>query len=205
MMFRHFVHAPGMTGKTYTMLTSTFAHQTPLHILFNTVAFWSFGTIALMSSQFARASPFSASEHERQLRASRSERLPGESSLTPHFLAFYCTAGTFAALVSHLVLVVRFRRAIMTSPARLYPNAHNNAQLSEKLLKIGSHASLGASGAVYAMIAMTACAVPDTRVQLIFLPFFSFPLAYGVAGAVAFDVAGVLFKFARFDPWAHLG
>jgi rhomboid-like protein len=52
--------------------------------------------------------------------------------------------------------------------------------------------SLGASGAIYAALTLTACAFPDTSVGLIFIPFFSLPIGLGVAGMVTFDIIGLI-------------
>lgn len=39
-MARNFLHSPA-SGRTYTMLTSTFSHRGGLHFLFNNIALWS--------------------------------------------------------------------------------------------------------------------------------------------------------------------
>lgn len=52
--------------------------------------------------------------------------------------------------------------------------------------------SLGASGAIYAALTVTACAFPDSHVGIIFVPFISFPIGLGVAGMVGIDLLGLV-------------
>ncbi|EOR01536.1 hypothetical protein E3P77_03117 [Wallemia ichthyophaga] len=65
--------------------------------------------------------------------------------------------------------------------------------------------SLGASGAVYSTLVMSAYSNPDIKVNLIFLPFFGFPISTGVMAMVGFDVAGLLAGWKLLDHAAHLG
>ena len=64
---------------------------------------------------------------------------------------------------------------------------------------------MGSSGALWAVVAMTACTSPDTGISLIFLPFVSFPIKYGVASLIALDVVGLVRGWKVFDHVAHLG
>lgn len=41
--------------------------------------------------------------------------------------------------------------------------------------------------------------------SLIFLPFLSFPIGWGVSGMVALDMLGAARGWALFDHYAHLG
>lgn len=83
--------------------------------------------------------------------------------------------------------MVRLPRLLRTlaSPARL-----SSAQA------LASHAailpSLGASGAIYAALTVTACAFPDSNVGIILIPFISFPIWAGVGGMVALDLVGLI-------------
>lgn len=174
-MTRNFVHRPS-SNRLHTMVSSIYSHQTFLHFLFNNVALWSFGGSALIY----------ASSHFTSARIA-------ESSSTPHFLAFFATAGLFAATVSHLVSAIRFRRIA--------------SLLSLPVAKstVGRQASLGASGAVYACLVMSACAFPEAQLGIIFLPFVAFPIGVGVAGLVAADITGIVLGWRMFDHWAHLG
>lgn len=74
-MNRLFLHST--SSHPLTMLSSVFSHRTPMHLAFNMLALWSFGTIL----------------HDRLGRE--------------HFLAFYTTAGLGASLGSHLVKLWR--------------------------------------------------------------------------------------------------
>jgi rhomboid-like protein len=51
--------------------------------------------------------------------------------------------------------------------------------------------SLGASGAIYAAVTMTALGFPNVMVSLIFLPAISVPIQYGVGALVVLDAVGV--------------
>lgn len=69
-MSKWFLHST--TSHPVTMLTSVFSHRTPMHLGFNMIALWSFGTLL----------------HDRLGRE--------------HFLAFYTTTGLTASIGSHL-------------------------------------------------------------------------------------------------------
>ncbi|KAL9965702.1 hypothetical protein ACROYT_G029541 [Oculina patagonica] len=66
-------------------------------------------------------------------------------------------------------------------------------------------ASLGASGALLAVLSYVCINQPDTRLALVFLPFFTFSAAKGLLAIVGIDVAGLLFRWKLFDHAAHLG
>ena len=64
-------------------------------------------------------------------------------------------------------------------------------------------ASLGASGAIYAAVTVSALAYPNADVRLL-LPPITMPISWGVGGMVTLDIAGILFGWRLFDHWAHL-
>lgn len=132
-MRRNFLHAPA-SGRTYTMLTSTFSHRGGLHFFFNHYAMWSFGAASLAT--------FSITS---------SDYTP-QASLTPHVFAFFCTAGIASALSSHLLTALSFR----------FVAARRG--LAAAKMSIGRMGSLGASGSAYAMVVMTALSFPDNAV-----------------------------------------
>lgn len=72
---RAFLHST--TSHPFTMVSSIFSHRTPMHLAFNMLALWSFGTIL----------------HDRLGRE--------------HFLAFYTTVGLGASLGSHMAKLWR--------------------------------------------------------------------------------------------------
>ncbi|KAN0050321.1 hypothetical protein ACTA71_003440 [Dictyostelium dimigraforme] len=76
--------------------------------------------------------------------------------------------------------------------------------LTYKLL-VGSYAtpSIGASGSVLSMIS-SAIFFQDSRVSLIFFPFFDFPGTFALAAMVVFDFCGLLVPlFGRKTPLDH--
>jgi rhomboid-like protein len=84
--------------------------------------------------------------------------------------------------------------------------------------------SLGASGAIYGAVALTALAFPEAQVSLFIPPSYPISIQWGVGGLLLMDTVGILrgwrcvclgFSFIRgvylcercrfFDHWAHLG
>ena len=65
--------------------------------------------------------------------------------------------------------------------------------------------SLGASGAIYAAVSLTALGFPDSEVSLIFLPGILIPSQAAVGGLVCLDILGVIRGWRMFDHYAHLG
>jgi rhomboid-like protein len=52
--------------------------------------------------------------------------------------------------------------------------------------------SLGASGAIYATVTLTALAFPHTEISLIIPPSFPIPIQWGVGAFVGLDILGAL-------------
>ncbi|KAF8318765.1 hypothetical protein DL93DRAFT_2109316 [Clavulina sp. PMI_390] len=180
-MMRHFLHDP-LSGRSYTLLTSVFSHQSFPHLLFNSLALNSFGAaFDVVDSQ-------------------RPDVLHmAHSTNRWHFLGFYLGAGLFASTLSHVVstriVLPRLLKAL-ADPAKASALKPNEAMISP---------SLGASGAIYGVVAMTALALPETNISLIFLPMVPFPITFGVGGMVALDIIGIIRGWKMFDHWAHLG
>ncbi|KAK1922274.1 hypothetical protein DB88DRAFT_390088 [Papiliotrema laurentii] len=191
-MRKWFLHRPVVFSaprqkwqETVTLFTSTVSHQSFPHLAFNSIALCSFGAAAF--SYLASPPP-------------DTPRI-ASSTHTPHFYAFLLTAGLASSLASHLwTNLVRLPRLVrlLNNPARLSSPQALAAQQ-------GVMPSLGASGAIYAALTLTACAFPDTSVGLIFIPFFSLPIGLGVAGMVTFDIIGLIRGWRAFDHVAHLG
>ena len=84
----------------------------------------------------------------------------------------------------------------LTAPLKRFrrtPKAVDAAAKAEVTAKdIDILPSLGASGAIYALVTMTALAYPDAQVFLLFPPGLPLPITWGVGGMVALDVVGVL-------------
>lgn len=97
------------------------------------------------------------------------------------FLAFYLTGGVFASLVS----------------------------LLEKAATRSMLPSLGASGAIAASIGYICMMVPDSYINIIFLPQWKFTAQNAIYGFVVFEtlclLVGVFTRFKLFDNAAHLG
>ncbi|RXK36554.1 hypothetical protein M231_06164 [Tremella mesenterica] len=192
-MKRWFTHRPVVLGggvkrewaNTVTLFTSVISHQSLPHLAFNSLALYGFGSAAY--AYLVSPLPTSTS-------------LPS-STHTPHFLAFLLAAGLFSSLSSHLwTNIFRLPRLLTTlrSPARI--SSAEALAAHQSILP-----SLGASGAIYAALTMTAMAFPDSHVSLIFLPFVSIPIGLGVSGMVALDLLGLIRGWRMFDHVAHLG
>ncbi|KAK8805867.1 hypothetical protein WA158_002523 [Blastocystis sp. Blastoise] len=97
---------------------------------------------------------------------------------TDHFYAFYLSSAFVSGLASYLAKFVFHTVGI---------------------------ASLGASGAVYAISTYAMMERPDLRVSLIFLPFLGVPCSYALFGLAAFELYSLFFKSFGFDNMAHLG
>ena len=96
---------------------------------------------------------------------------------TEQFIAFYLTGGTVSSLVSYY-------------------------------FKIATHSkipSLGASGALLAVIAVCCIEQPDARLSILFLPFFTFSAQTALYSLIAVDVTGIILRWQLFDHAAHLG
>ncbi|KAJ2715790.1 hypothetical protein H4R19_001004 [Coemansia spiralis] len=93
-----------------------------------------------------------------------------------HFTAFYLSAGVLSGLASHLLAPLR--------PALILP-------------------SLGASGAVYGVIAAAMMLFPDSQIALIFLPFMPFTISQGFPALMTYDLIGAVLGWRAFNHIAH--
>ncbi|KAI0351368.1 rhomboid-domain-containing protein [Trametes cingulata] len=209
-MMNSFTHNP-LSGKSYTLLTSVFSHENFFHLAFNCMALASFGAAA--SQQLMIRSK--AVEQERGVL----------SEPTPkwHLLAVFISAGLFASLVSHVAyarwqyprLIARLKaehsspsafRSASSAASGNASAAGSESALTTRMAKAkeGSH-SLGSSGAIYAMFAITALGFPDAEITLVIPPWFPINIQTGFAAILAFDIIGVLRGWKMFDHYAHLG
>ncbi|MBW0474839.1 hypothetical protein O181_014554 [Austropuccinia psidii MF-1] len=183
LMTSNFTHYP-LSGKSYTMITSTFSQSTTLHFAFNMLALYSIGSTA-----------HDALTHRlRALRDVEPVQIP-ESTPTYHFLAFYVFAGLAAAMGSHAF-------SLLVRAPRLLKWRQGTLKSSNSPVPILP--SLGASGAIYGCLVMTALAFPDAHVSLIFLPWIPLKIGNAVFGAMALDLIGVIRNWRYFDHMAHL-
>ncbi|KAM6918176.1 presenilin-associated rhomboid-like protein A, mitochondrial [Xenentodon cancila] len=93
------------------------------------------------------------------------------------FLAVYLSAGVISNMVSYMC---------KTATGRLYP-------------------SLGASGAVMAVLAAVCAKVPEAKLGIIFLPMVTFTAGNALKALVAIDAAGLMLGWRILDHAAHLG
>lgn len=117
-------------------------------------------------------------------------------------------AGLFAGLVSHVAyarwnyprMIARLKAAA-PSPAVLHSGssasagasaASEAALVSAKKATTDGQYSLGSSGAIYAMFAITALGFPDAEITLIIPPWFPINIQTGFTAIIALDVLGVL-------------
>ncbi|EJD41575.1 hypothetical protein AURDEDRAFT_68600 [Auricularia subglabra TFB-10046 SS5] len=189
-MRRSFTHDP-LSGRRYTLLTSTISHQDFFHGALNGVAFASFAlpVMALLDrDDLARGGP-------------------GRVQVTPvyEFAALLVAAGLASGLASHVwstrVLLPRAVRALGDKAPTL-----RSASAAQGALETHAIApSLGISGAIYALVTLVALGSPSAEVSIIFLPFFSFPIAWGFGGFLCLDAVGLIRGWRAFDHAAHLG
>merc|ERR1711962_393125 len=92
--------------------------------------------------------------------------------------AFYITGGCLSSLASHYFKVAS---------------------------RSGHLPSLGASGALLAVLGACCTKRPDAQLQIIFLPMFVFSAQTAITGMIALDSCGLLFGWRVFDHAAHLG
>lgn len=177
-MRRAFLHDP-LSGRRYTMLTSTFSHDSITHFLFNAFAFTSFAA--------GVASVLDRSDHERNARGAWTQ-------VTPIYEvgALLIAGGLASSVTSHIyanrILLPRAVRAL----SQQAPTIRSLASAREAVDVHAIRPSLGLSGAVYAMVALDALSIPDARIGIIFLPFFSLPIGLGVSGLVCMDIIGLV-------------
>ncbi|KAG1864903.1 hypothetical protein F4604DRAFT_1782701 [Suillus subluteus] len=196
-MTRSFTHHP-LSGRSYTQLTSMFSHKSFIHLLANSMALASFGSAA---THYFTLEQLKHGEHQQ------------EATAKWHFLAFFISAGLFSGLVSHVAACkVLFPRLVnQYTTSAVIKNSPAAAAISSTAVKTATTApreilpSLGASGAIYAAVTVSALAFPDAQVSLIFPPFVSIPIQAGVGGLVILDVIGIVRGWRMFDHYAHLG
>ncbi|KIM44829.1 hypothetical protein M413DRAFT_67386 [Hebeloma cylindrosporum] len=216
-----FMHYP-LSGLSYTLLTSMFSHRSAIHLLCNCLALESFGKDS--SEYFGSESslmslPGSAAYHYLLREQNKAQPDVLESTTSYHFLAFFISAGLFSGLVSHIVNA-KFRYPRLVSQLASSANSARRtetwagavaattasaAQSTSKKRVLDILPSLGASGAIYAAVTMTALAFPDSEVALFIPPSYPINIQYGVGALMALDMIGILRGWRLFDHWAHLG
>ncbi|EJD07585.1 uncharacterized protein FOMMEDRAFT_73021 [Fomitiporia mediterranea MF3/22] len=200
-MNKYFMHHP-LSGRSVTLLTSIFSHHSFIHLLVNSFALLGFGSAATA-----------------YLVKRQQENSEGVLESTPryHFWALFITAGLVSALTSHIAST-RIYFPMFLAELRASGAANSLAtSVSTAFRRVGGSVvkdkaagrreilpSLGASGAIYAMVMITALAYPDAQVFLLFPPI-PLPISWGVGAMVTMDIVGILRGWRLFDHWAHLG
>lgn len=110
----------------------------------------------------------------------------------------------FSGLVSHVVNAkFRFPRLVAelatsasgAKKTETWANAvlATSATATQKTRKIPDILpSLGASGAIYAAVTMTALAFPESQVSLFIPPTYPINIQYGVGGLMMLDIIGII-------------
>ncbi|KAI0083753.1 hypothetical protein BDY19DRAFT_975842 [Irpex rosettiformis] len=196
-MRKSFCHNP-LSGRSYTLLTSMFSHQSFMHLAFNSLALSACGSTVVL---------YLAQPEGRGLWKGG---LP-EADTSWHVLAFFVSAGLFASLVSHTAnakwvfpRVIKASTAASTAPRTTATLVADTKAASRKVASV-IRPSLGISGAVYAGMVLTALAYPQAVANLVFLPIFPIPIQWAVGACVAFDIYGLIRGLQFFDHYAHLG
>lgn len=96
---------------------------------------------------------------------------------TEQFLALYLSAGVFSSFTSYAY------KALTYSPGY----------------------SLGASGAIMAILAYTCAQYPDSKLSIMFIPQWQFSAGSAIQVLMCVDLAGMIFRWKLFDHAAHLG
>ncbi|XP_055697019.1 presenilins-associated rhomboid-like protein, mitochondrial [Phlebotomus papatasi] len=90
----------------------------------------------------------------------------------------------------------------------LYLSAGVVSSLASYIYKTGvrqAGLSLGASGAIMAILAFVCTQFPDTQLSIIFLPMFTFSAGTAIKCIMGLDMAGLVMGWKIFDHAAHLG
>ncbi|KAF9018596.1 hypothetical protein BDZ89DRAFT_1209927 [Hymenopellis radicata] len=198
-MIRNFTHNP-LSGLSFTMITSVFSHRSFLHLLFNCLALEGFGAsaAAYLNTSQAKAAP------------------EGQLEATPyfHFAAWYilrlrlhviaCKI-RYPRLVAHLSSPTNVPKVTDTWAAAVSSTATGAAASTTAKAAPTIVPSLGASGAIYSCLTLTALAYPTSQIALSIPPSYPINIQWGVGGLVLLDFIGILRGWRFFDHYAHLG
>ncbi|KZT72007.1 hypothetical protein DAEQUDRAFT_723650 [Daedalea quercina L-15889] len=204
-MRARFAHNP-LSGLSYTMLTSLFSHRSLAHVTANSMLIAAFGSA---TSQYLFTEQ---SDGENYLR---------EATPKWHFLAFFLSAGLFSNLVSHVAFsrityprMIARLRSLSPAPPKSSETTTVRSFLAQVFRRQPKFASspqervpltIGASGAVYALLTVTALAYPDSSLAFHIPPTFPLSAQFAVGSLIAFDIIGIWRAWRRFNHWAHLG
>ena len=126
-------------------------------------------------------------------------------SSTYHNVAFFVTAGVLANFLSQSVMLLYRLPLALSTMQKMAITTRSSARAAMESGKIPTILpSLGASGAIYSTMSLTALAYPKSSVYLIFFPFVPIKIGYAMSGVFAFEIIGILRGWRFFDHWAHL-
>ncbi|CAO1615225.1 unnamed protein product [Sympodiomycopsis kandeliae] len=192
-MMTHFLDVAG-SGKVYTMITSAFSHQSLAHFALNSIALWSFGSLAL-------------DVNHNPTKGSLGEKAP-EIDTRPRLLGFFvCGAlmSGFASRFNKNVNYALFRRIYNKALKGNNPTKYTLSELGKMSRLYVKSGSLGSSGVAYGIVVLTALNLPHINIGIIFIPGLSCDIQTGVLCMVLLDTIGLLWGWRLFDHAAHLG
>lgn len=183
---RNMMHIPA-ANRLHTMTTSVFSHIGIGHVIFNSLAIFSFGGAGLTAYTF--------------LHDGNGYKLhTPEATTFYHFLAFFITAGTFASVFSHIFTRILLQRA----------NQAYGPEIARRIT--GRVPGLGASGAGYALVTAFAFAHPkDREMQIAFIPQLHAPAKDFLTTMISIETGFLVLSLVRarftglFDHAAHMG
>lgn len=152
-----------------------------MHLAFNMLALYGFANASFSYLKYRRMNDYPNRDESGQSMNITSRY---------HFVAIFMTFGVIANLIPHYLTLHAAR-----SPAMM------RSFLAPALTPTYG---LGASGAVYSTMAVSALSHPEIEVSIIFLPFLPFKLGYGFPAICAIDAVGVLRGWRRFGHLVHL-
>ncbi|KAI4523299.1 hypothetical protein K525DRAFT_236954 [Schizophyllum commune Loenen D] len=228
-MRKYFVHS-ALSGMSITMLTSTFAHAEIIHFLVNMFALEGFGSSTAVHFMkhadldevhgLFEASPFwhfvaffcvagafsSLTQHVVQVKVTYPRLIRQYAAALARQAATAASAvGRTKTWADAVQRATPTRRRWFPRPTPIEKPPVSEVQVLQGKLKRALLPSLGASGAVYSCLVITALAFPNAEVALFFPPGFSMNIQTGVAGAILFDLTGIVLGWSFMAHWAHLG
>ncbi|KAG8451370.1 hypothetical protein GDO86_003540 [Hymenochirus boettgeri] len=137
--------------------------------------------------------------------ASRSLCLPMVLSTFSHFSLFHMAANMYV-LWSFSTSIVSMMGKEQFFAVYLSAGAVSSfASYISKIVTGRFGPSLGASGAIMAILAAVCTKMPEAKLAIIFLPMFTFTAGNAIKAIMAIDSAGLIMGWRFFDHAAHLG
>ncbi|XP_032400785.1 presenilins-associated rhomboid-like protein, mitochondrial isoform X2 [Xiphophorus hellerii] len=137
---------------------------------------------------------------------------PASSQCVPMLLSTFSHMSPFH-LAANMYVLWSFSSSAVSMLGReqflaVYLSAAVTSSFSSYLWKTATGRygpSVGASGAIMAVLALVCTKMPEAKLAIIFLPMFTFTAANALKAIVAMDTAGLLLGWRFFDHAAHLG